>query len=381
MKSDKIIMYIIEISLIIFLFCCISFQQIFTKMIIAIVLLVFMIISEKLIKSYKSKGKYNKKVTGLMVIIGIVYISMIYMLGIYMGFYNATVKLSTWSVINYIIPYIVIIISTENIRKSILLKEDKKSNVILLIATVMLDVALTTNIHNVKTLNDYFILIGFIIFSSISNNILYNYIIKKYRNSKAIIGYRLITTLYVYIIPIIPKINILFESIIRIIIPFLIYLILEAMYSKKEKQLSVGVKIKDIIITSILGIIAIGIIMLISCQFKYGILVIGSGSMTGTINKGDAIIYKTLDKDEEIKKGDIIVFYNEKVRVIHRVIDIKNYGTGIKYFTQGDANPNVDEGYREREDIIGKVKLRIPYIGDLTLMINELFEQSDKTED
>ena len=374
MKSDKIIMYIIEISLIIFLLCCIFFQQIFTKIVIAIVLLVFMIISEKLVKSYKSKGKYNKKVTGLMVVIGIVYISMIYILGIYMGFYNATVKFSTWSVINYIIPYIVIIISTENIRKSILLKEDKKSNVILLIATVMLDVALTTNIHNVKTLNDYFILIGFIIFSSISNNVLYNYIIKKYRNCKAIIGYRLITTLYVYIIPIIPKINILFEAIIRIIIPFIIYLILEVMYSKKEKQLSVGVKIKDIIVTSILGIIATGIIMLISCQFKYGILVIGSGSMTGTINKGDAIIYEILDKDEEIKKGDIIVFYNEKVRVIHRVIDIKNYGTGIKYFTQGDANPNVDEGYRERGDIIGKVKLRIPYLGNLTLMINELFE-------
>lgn len=74
------------------------------------------------------------------------------------------------------------------------------------------------------------------------------------------------------------------------------------MYSKKEKQLRTGVKIKDIIITSILAITAAGIIMLISCQFRYGILVIGSGSMTGTINKGDAIIYETLDKDEEIKK-------------------------------------------------------------------------------
>lgn len=63
------------------------------------------------------------------------------------------------------------------------------------------------------------------------------------------------------------------------------------------------------------------------------------------------------------------------------MIDIKNYGTGIKYYTQGDSNPNLDEGYREREDIIGKVKIRIPYIGDLSLMINELFEQSDKTED
>ena len=114
--------------------------------------------------------------------------------------------------------------------------------------------------------------------------------------------------------------------------------------------------------------------MLISCQFRYGILVIGSGSMTGTINKGDAIIYERQHKDEEIKIGDIIVFYNDKVKVIHRVIDKKDFGNGIHYYTKGDANPNKDEGYRTEETIIGKVKLRVPYMGQLTIMLNEFFE-------
>ena len=79
-------------------------------------------------------------------------------------------------------------------------------------------------------------LIGFIIFSSIANNVLYNYIILKYRNCKAIIAYRLITTIYVYIIPIIPNIHILFESILRIIVPAIIYAIIEVIYSKIEKR-------------------------------------------------------------------------------------------------------------------------------------------------
>ena len=374
MKRDNFIMYIIEISLLIFLLCCISFPKTFTKMIIAIVLLVFMIISSKLIKSYKSKSKYNKKVTSLMIIIGLVYLVMIYILGIYTGFYNATVKFSIWSLISYIIPYIVIIISVENIRKTILLKEDKKSKIIILIVTVILDVALTTNIYNVKTLSDYYMLIGFIMFASIANNILYNHIIIKYRNSKAIIGYRLITIIYVYLIPIIPNIHILFESIIRIIMPYIIYLILEAMYSKKEKHISQRAKTKDIIITTVLAVVAGIIIMLVSCKFMYGVLVIGSGSMTGTINKGDAIIFERLDKDEEIKIGDVIVFNSENVKVIHRVIDKKDTGTGMKYFTKGDANPNVDEGYRVDEDIVGKVRLRIPYIGQPTVLLNEIFE-------
>ena len=372
MKRDNLTMYIIAGSLMIFLLCCIFLTEIFTKTIIAIVLVIFMIISNRLIKSYKSKGKYNKKITSLMTIIGITYIATIYILGIYIGFYNATVKLSTWTIINYIIPYIVIIIATENIRKTILLKEDKKSRIIILIETVMLDVALTTNIYNVKTLTDYYMLIGFIMFASIANNTLYNYIIKKYRNCKAIIIYRIITTIYVYIIPIVPNINLLFESIIRMIVPYIIYLILEKMYSKKDKQITTAKRTRDVAITSLLVVIAGVIIMLVSCQFKYGMLVIGSGSMTGTIDKGDVIIYEKLKDEVEI--GDLIVFYDDNRRVIHRVIDKKNSGNEIKFYTKGDANPNEDEGYRIEENIIGKVKLRIPYIGQLTLLLNEIFE-------
>ncbi len=374
MKSDKLIMYVTEISLTIFLFCCIIFQKFFSKIVMSIILLVFMILSNKLIKSYKLKGKYNKKVTTTMVVIGTLYIALIYVLGIYVGFYNASIKLSVWSLINYIIPYIVIIISTENIRKTILIKEDKKSNIIILIATVILDIALTTNIYNIKSLNDYYMLIGFIMFSSIANNMLYNYIIKKYRNCKAIIGYRIITTMYIYIIPIIPNINILFESILRMVIPYIIFLTLEEMYSKKEKQISVKTKTKDIVITSILVLITSGIIMLISCQFKYGILVIGSGSMTGTINKGDAIIYEKLEDKSLIEIGDVIVFNSGEVRVIHRVIDKKDTGKEIRYYTKGDANPNEDEEYRIESDIIGKVNFKIPYIGKLTILLNEMFQ-------
>lgn len=374
MRSDKIILYMIELAFMISLLCFVFMSDIFNKITMAVVLLVFMIIVKILVKSDKVKGKYNKKLNITMTVIAITYLAVIYILGIYTGFYNAAIKLTGWSIINHILPYIVIIILTEIIRKDILLKDNKKSNIIILIATVILEVALTTNIYNVKTLTDYYILIGFIIFSSIANNMLYNYIILKYRNCTATIIYRIITTIYVYIIPIIPNIHILFESILRVIMPYIIYIILENLYAKKEKQTSKTTKTKDIIITSILATIAAMLIMLISCQFKYGILVIGSESMTGTLNKSDAIIYKRLDKNEKIEIGDIIVFKQEGVRIIHRVVDKKDAGTGIKYFTKGDANINEDDDYRLESDIIGKVKLRIPYIGKPTILLNEMFE-------
>ena len=202
MKNEKVRLYTIEFMLIIFLLLAMIFNDTITRQVTAVVLLVSMIISVKLIKTDKTKLTNNRQIIILLSAFGILYLATIYILGIFVGFYSATVKLSIWSILNYIIPYIVIIVSSEIIRKSVLLKEDKKSKIIILIAMVMLDVYLSTNIYSLETVNDYFVLIGFIVFSSIANNLLYNYIIIQYRNEKAIIAYRLITTLYSYIIPI-----------------------------------------------------------------------------------------------------------------------------------------------------------------------------------
>lgn len=190
MKNEKVRLYTIEFMLIIFLLLAMIFNDTITRQVTAVVLLVFMIISVKLIKTDKTKLTNNRQIIILLSAFGILYLATIYILGIFVGFYSATVKLSIWSILNYIIPYIVIIVSSEIIRKSVLLKEDKKSKIIILIAMVMLDVYLSTNIYSLETVNDYFVLIGFIVFSSIANNLLYNYIIIQYRNEKAIIADR-----------------------------------------------------------------------------------------------------------------------------------------------------------------------------------------------
>ena len=374
MNSEKIRLYLIELALVIFLLLAMVFSNIFTRQVIAIVLLVFMAISIKFIKNDKLEPINKKQIIILLTSIAVIYVALIYILGIFTGFYNATVKLSLWSIINYIIPYIVIIISSEIIRKNILLKEDKKSKEIILISMVILHVILYTNIYNLKTVKDYFTLVTFIVFSSIANNILYNYIVIKYKNIKAIIAYRLITTLYMYVIPIVPNIYIFFESIIKLIVPYIIYVILEALYVRNKPIISRTQKRSEKIISIILCIIVAIIILLISCRFKYGVLVIGSESMTGTLNKGDIIIYEKYDEKEEIKTGDIVIYKIEDIQIVHRVTDQKNLGEEIRYYTKGDANVQEDDGYREREDIVGKVKGRIPYIGYLTLWINDMYE-------
>ena len=371
MKSEKIKLYVIEIALIIFFLLAMIFNKVITRQILAIVLLVFMGITTLLIKTYKMDLTNKRQIILLLTGIGVIYVAVLYLIGIFAGFYNATVKLSLWSIWKYIIPYIVIIISSEMIRKKIVLKEDKISKIIILVIMVMLDVILTTNIYNLNTAKDYFTLVSFVIFASIANNLLFNYIEIQYRNAKAIIIYRIITTVYVYVFPIIPDLYIFLESIIKMVVPYIIYIILENVYSKQKLVVTIETRKKERIISTIVCIITVIIVMLISCKFKYGVLVIGSGSMTGTINKGDIILYEKYKNTDDIKVGNIIVFYEDDIKVIHRIIDQKLMGEETRYYTKGDANQKQDEGYRETKDIIGQVKARIPYMGWFTLWIND----------
>lgn len=374
MNSDRLRLYIIEFSLILVLLLALIFNEYITRTIIMTVLLVFMVIAIKFIKGQKTETIYKKQMILLVSTIAIIYVAILYMLGIKLGFYSSVVKFGKWSIINYIIPYVVIIISSEIIRKQILIKQQKKANLIILIAMILLEIIISTNISSIKTLKDYFTLVSYTIFTAIANNVLYNYIVTKYGNYKAVICYRIITLMYMYIIPITPDIDILFRAIIGIVVPYVTYVLLENLYSKRVQIVAVSEKRKEMIICIILCILVSLLIMVVSCRFRYGTLVIGTGSMTGTINKGDIIIYERYEK-EELEIGEIIVFKTENVFVIHRIIDKKSVGEEIRYYTKGDANQQEDKGFRTQKNIVGIVKGKIPYIGKITLLLNDIINK------
>lgn len=80
--------------------------------------------------------------------------------------------------------------------------------------------------------------------------------------------------------------------------------------------------------------------------------------MTGSINMGDAIVYEQYD-EQVISKQQVIVFDYNGIQTIHRVMDVKSVNGEVRYYTQGDANPTPDTGYRTDADIFGIVKFRI----------------------
>ena len=95
-----------------------------------------------------------------------------------------------------------------------------------------------------------------------------------------------------------------------------------------------------------------------------------SGSMEPAISVGSIVFVKQVDYTE-IESGDIITFYGglgKNTVVTHRVVE--NQTGNFKLITKGDANTKEDVNPVEYSQIIGKVILTIPYIGNLLMMIS-----------
>lgn len=96
--------------------------------------------------------------------------------------------------------------------------------------------------------------------------------------------------------------------------------------------------------------------------------VVVSGSMIPTIKIGDMIIIKKTDP-AEIKIGDIIQFKRDKIRVIHRVVDIGQQGSKTGFVTKGDNNSSADSDLVLPEQVTGRLLVTIPKAGALSMLI------------
>ena len=124
------------------------------------------------------------------------------------------------------------------------------------------------------------------------------------------------------------------------------------------------------ITTIIIIIIVILIAYLVFGFGRYKLLAIASGSMTGTINKGDAIIIDKRKKEYKVK--DIIAFAGEGKIIVHRITRVIKNDGNIYYKTKGDFNKKEDDFYVKSKLVIGQEKFRIPFFGIPSVTVNEL---------
>ena len=370
-KNHKKI-YLIEIILIAIFAICTLFSLTINKIFTAGMLVVSAIVVSLLLKRNVILKTNKKKILIIMVVFGIIYIALFYMLGIYTGFYHQTNSFGIKTLFKYIIPITMIIISTEIIRNKLLLDSSTKSKILVIIFGTLVDISIYLDVYGLSNLESFLGLVGFVSFASLANNLLFTYISPKY-GKEPIIAYRLITILYIYIIPIAPDVYIFFRAFARMIYPLLIYTYIDKYYNLdkyRERPIDLRNQVITIAVGSILMII---IICLISCKFLFGVLVIGSESMSSSIEKGDVVFF--ISKKDKIKSKDIIVFKREDVKIVHRVVKIKKVNGNFWYYTKGDANQIQDDGYVTKDTLVGKVLFKIKYIGKPTLWLRSLFDK------
>ncbi|MFX0031847.1 MAG: signal peptidase I [Candidatus Hodarchaeota archaeon] len=147
--------------------------------------------------------------------------------------------------------------------------------------------------------------------------------------------------------------------------------------SKRKIIIAIGM-----IFIAFFGSFLIYFILQISLNTETPVVVVVSGSMRPTLNKGDLLFVRGIDAayirngTVEDKNGDIIVFDAHGVwtvppadPVVHRVVNKRYTGSYWEFRTKGDNNALIDEGWVPEYNIYGIVCGGIPYIGWIKIVL------------
>lgn len=320
--------------------------------------------------------RYSVRITITCLLSSLIFI---YAIGLITGYYRNALSLAPLTVIKNISPIIILIISEEYLRYTIA-KNSQNQKISLYIITILyISLGLMENIayHTFTNLESIFRFTCVTAIPLIASEILYSYL--DYNTS-------IITTLiikislsiYAYIFPIYPVLSEYLNALIGVILPFLLYILVRRGVNYHLKgDLSVKRTKNALLIIPLLIIFAI-MGSLVSGLFRYKIIAIASGSMSGTYERGDAIIYYQFKKDseKELQKGEIIAFRKENKIITHRIISITKKNGRTIITTKGDANESPDNFEVYEEEVLGIVKYKIDYIGYPTVWTSELFAKN-----
>ncbi|TYZ67103.1 hypothetical protein PybrP1_002837 [[Pythium] brassicae (nom. inval.)] len=115
-------------------------------------------------------------------------------------------------------------------------------------------------------------------------------------------------------------------------------------------------------------------------QSESPVVVVLSGSMEPAFQRGDILYLDNTKPNLEI--GDIVVYKikGRDIPIVHRVLELHSSAKDGKdvYLTKGDNNNVDDRGlyaqgqlWLEREDIVGIARGSVPYVGMLTILLND----------
>ncbi len=336
---------------------------------LALFCMIYAILCAQMLKKRTLLRLERRLVLLLLSVAAVLAVTLHFLTGLSFGFLkNPFAVVYVWK---YILPYTVILISAENIRRILLSRNRNFLRIYTFFALVLLDCVMLSRQGILTRFHSFREFVGMTLFPAVSANVLFHFIATRYGALPNLV-YRLILTLSPYLLPVQPNTPDLFYAFFKMIFPLLVFAGIHLIF---EKQTHVRprrqTRRRFAVFCGFAGVMT-ALIMLISCRFHYGLLIIGSGSMSETIHTGDGILYEAYH-GETVQIGDIIVFTKNQTTIVHRVTDIRNLNGELRYYTKGDANEAMDPWYVSSGDLIGIVRIRLRYIGIPTIALRSLF--------
>ena len=382
MKKSEIKLLILEVFMIVLFLINLLFLEA-DNYIIAMAIIVMFFISTFILGYEEDRHRFKKDGILFAIIFSLIYEIFIYISGIFLGFLKSAYSLNLFTFLMNVVPFAMIITTSEVLRHEFLVKGEKKFlfSILTFILFVLMDTSANIFQYDLTSSRVIVEVICLVLIPSIAKNILLTYWMKKFGILANVI-YLSITSLLVFIVPIVPDFNKYLQAIIALIYPIIVYFVTKRVLReniKTDTQIKQNTnRIVVIVLVVFLGVL----IALTSGIFKYYFLTIGSGSMEKELYVGDVVIVKKLTKSEikEIKEGTIIVFRMQNKVVVHRVTRITKDNGVYLFRTKGDNNEEEDNWVVTENNLIGLTNHKIPLIGLPSVWLYEFVEGSKVNE-
>lgn len=326
-----------------------------------------------LVRKRRSASQNKQTVVLLTVVFVLLYFTLFYLSGLFLGYTKATVPSTAEALLQRALPTVAIVIASETIRRLLLSQEGRALRALAFLIGFLGELALAGGLFGITRFNAFMDMVGFTALPALSSGLLCQYTSAQY-GALAALAYRLPITLLPLFVPVVPGIPDALRAFILLLLPLALLLFLRALFEKRQRRATASPHARRLGVLSavVCLLVATGIIALISCRFRYGAIVIATGSMTGELNVGDVIVYERYE-GQAIEEGDIFVFSKNNTLVVHRVVEITHVNSETRYYTKGDANETRDAGYVTAADIIGVTDFKVAYVGYPSLWMQRLF--------
>ncbi|MEM2191933.1 MAG: signal peptidase I [Archaeoglobaceae archaeon] len=291
-------------------------------------------------------------------------------LGIFLGFGKSPYSFTPIGITTNLLYVLSTVIGFEFSRAYVAksMKRKLKENSVLITATIYFFILVMPYFLNLpKKPTDQLKFLGNVVIPIYTQQLFASLLVYIY-GARGSIAFFLPITAFEWFSPILPNIDWTLNALVTTAMPAIGYSILE-----KEKEVK-KVEIKKESPASWIAFMIIALLTFLFFTGSFGVhpAVIGSGSMSPSIETGDVIIVLKTNPDN-LNIGDVIQYMADGYTVTHRIIDIYDTENGRFFITKGDANEIPDDPV-SADRVIGKVVFVIPKVGLFPLGLKKLLE-------